>query len=99
MSQPVEVIRLPHPTILVPGPPPLLSAEQAVLECGCMVPVGRRMDTGEVAVTAISCCDAHVPHLMRLQGFLIASLENPTDLPVMDVVVDLLGQMEPFGGA
>jgi hypothetical protein len=97
MSQPVEVVRQPFPTgMLLPGPPPMLSAEQAVLPCGCMVPVGIRMDTDELAVTAVACCKAHEAGLERLRGFLEASLQNSQPIPVMDVVVDLLGQMKPF---
>lgn len=74
-----------------PTQPTILYDEWAeVIECGCKVVVGTRMDKREAATVACPCGDEHLPILVHFQAVLVASLDHPQDRPAVEVVRDLL---------
>lgn len=74
------------------GPPPFSARERAVVDCGCCVYVGLRMDTdpAELAANAVLCCPPHRPMLQRFAVDLTATLANGTDRLLIGVVDEVL---------
>lgn len=94
MSARVE--RFPIAKILVPGGPGprILTKERAVLDCGCNVVVGLRMDNHEVASSSCACEAKHDALVSDFNERLRASLADPQARPLVDVCAELLDEAE-----
>lgn len=70
--------------------PALLGRYRAMLGCGCGCYVGLRVDNHETATATVACSVAHEPMMQRFDANLIASLAEPQDRLLIDVVAELL---------
>lgn len=72
------------------GVPTLAVSVRAVAPCGCCCFMGRRIDNGEVATGASACSPEHHPVIDDFQEKFRASLDNPTDRLLIDVIAEIL---------
>jgi hypothetical protein len=75
-----------------PLQPIIVSIEQATLPCGCTIVPGKRLDNQEVAMASCPCTPAHNELMTLFNAAFALTLDNPTDRPLMDVVVEVLDQ-------
>lgn len=73
------------------GPVVLYEEFAEVTVCGCKVVVGKRTDTWEAATVACPCGEAHLHGpIADFQRRLMASLDEPKNVPAIEVIRDLL---------
>jgi hypothetical protein len=86
---------LPYPKWLYQPPNPALGIiERALLDCGCHVWVGARMDNQELATAAISCSPDHNQLMTHFNLLLKESLVEPQDELLVIVCERLLDEAE-----
>lgn len=73
-----------------PGTPPVVGNLVAKAPCGCRVVLGSRLDTYDTTTVANPCSDIHDAMMDRFNERLKASLENPTGLPLIEVLDEML---------
>lgn len=80
------------------GHPPMLVNEGAQLPCKCVVAVGMRTDTKEVASAAIPCSPDHTQLMEHFNLRLRESLVERQDRPLVEVADELLRSSARFYG-
>lgn len=92
--------RLDEGRLIVNPPNPMLGVSaRALLDCGCHVWVGQRLDNMEVATMACSCSPTHDQLVNHFTMLLRSSTVEPFDEPLVEVCERLLEQAEQYSGA
>ena len=82
---------LPFPKLVIDPPRPVIGVkERALIECGCHVWVGMRMDNREVATLTVPCSPGHSELMHHFNMLLAESTIEPTDDPLVVVCERLL---------
>lgn len=68
----------------------LLARWKVELPCECQIWIGIRSDNAEPTTAGLYCVEAHDAIIKSYKAKLKASLESPTDRPLVDVVEELL---------
>lgn len=86
------IVRSPF---ILPGNPWIIGKLRAEAPCGCTVWMGVRGDNKdkEVATSADPCRDEHKGLMEAFNTRMAASLRNPTDRPLIEVIDDMLGEI------
>jgi hypothetical protein len=87
--------RLPYPKVLFAPPLPLMGVkERALLECGCHVWVGMRVDLRELATAVFSCSPEHLDLIHHFNMLLQESTVEPEDEELVVVCERLLEEAQ-----
>ena len=86
----LQIVKQPYPQgVFFVGPPPCVSIEQAIAPCDCLAAIGFRLDRDEPAILVVPCCERHYAWLEQIKDLYAKSLEDPTDRPAFDVLVEI----------
>ena len=92
--------RLAEGKLIINPPNPMVGVkERALLDCGCHVWVGQRLDNLEVATMACSCSPMHDQLMHHFTMLLAESTVEPFDEELVVVCERLLEQAEQYSGA
>ena len=88
--------RLPEGTwrlLRLPGGPDVVTNSRALLDCGCSVWVGARLDDGDTCTVAEPCSDEHQRLVRRFNDLLGWSVaDGGTDRDLLDVIDEILAE-------
>ena len=82
---------LPPRVTQIPNGPLVLAMSRSVLDCGCCVWEGVRLDTEETCTMAEPCCPEHLPLVRRFNDLMAWSVaDGGTERDLLDVVDEIL---------